>query len=204
MLAGLQAPRIWSREYKEEFSATVGTIVVPEDPGSAICCGAVAYGIYGADVVMSRISKKTYGISSTRPFYLTDPPQLMLQDDNGESFCCNVFSVYTNKYDEVPLNHCVRRKCYPISKSQTEMSISLYSSLDLNPKYVCEAGVTKEGTFLVTFPSENELGETPEVSVSLYFGRTLIEVEAEGLNFRKGEKFKMPPVRFEKTFDDGL
>jgi hypothetical protein len=66
---------------------------------------------------------------------------------------------------------------------------------------VCDAGVTKEGTFYVTCPSENEVGEHPELSVSIYFGKTIVEVQAEGQNFGEGKKIKMPPVRFEKALE---
>ncbi|CAM6108423.1 unnamed protein product [Calypogeia fissa] len=188
------------KRINDEFSGRVGIIVIPEEPGAAICCGAVLFGLYGADLVCSRRSKKTYGIAISRRFYVTDPPCLMFQDDDGEEYCNNVFSAYTRINDEVPLEHRVSRKVYPICKSQTEASIGLFSTADSNPKYVCDPGVTKEGTFQVAFPSENELGEMPEILLSIYFGRTLIEVEAEGQNFRSVEKFKMS-VTFEKTFE---
>ncbi|CAM6111814.1 unnamed protein product [Calypogeia fissa] len=188
------------KRINQEFSGRVGIIVIPEEPGAAICCGAVSFGLYGADLVCSRRSKKTYGIAISRQFYVTDPPRLMFQDDDGEEYCNNVFSVYTKINDEVPLEHRVSRKVYPICKSQTQASIGLFSTADSIPKYVCDPGVTKEGTFEVAFPSENELGEMPEILVSIYFGRTLIEVEAEGQNFSSVEKFKMS-VTFEKTFE---
>lgn len=189
------------KRIREEFSSRVETIVVPDEPGAAICCGAVQYGIYGADVIMSRMSKKTYGIATARYFRLTDPHHLMFQDENGESFCRGVFSVYIKKDEEVALEKRVSHTFHSISKSQVEMSISLFSTSDANPAYVSDRGVTKEGNFLVTFPSQNELGEVPQVLVSMFFGRTLIEVEAEGLNFGNGEKFKMANVRFERSFE---
>ncbi|CAM6117500.1 unnamed protein product [Calypogeia fissa] len=124
----------------------------------------------------------------------------MFQDDDGEEYCNNVFSAYTRINDELPLEHRVSRIVYPTCKSQTQAYIGLFSTADSNPKYVCDLGVTKEGTFQVAFPSENELGEIPAILVSMYFGRTLIEVEAEGQNFSSVEKFQMS-VTFEITFE---
>ncbi|CAM6126754.1 unnamed protein product [Calypogeia fissa] len=82
------------KRINDEFSGRVGIIVTPEEPGATLCCGAVLFGLHGADQEV----KKT------------------------------------------------------------------------------------------------------AILVSIYFGRTLIEVEAEGQNFSSVEKFKMS-VTFEKTFE---
>ncbi|CAM6113809.1 unnamed protein product [Calypogeia fissa] len=202
VVGGFSASPYLIKRIKEAYSQRLapGAIIFPKEPGSAICCGAVAFGVGGSALVMSRVSKKTYGINTSRPFRQGDPEHLKFVDDDGSVRCRHRFDVFTTKGQTVLVDSCVKHTLCPTYHNQTRMSICLYSTTSSNPEYVTDSGTQKEGSFTVKHPSRNELGQEPKVEVSMYFGRTTIEVKAVGENFGEGEEFAMPPVTFESSF----
>ncbi|KAL3700222.1 hypothetical protein R1sor_018244 [Riccia sorocarpa] len=84
----------------KEFKHTEKHIVNPIEAGSAVCRGALAFGVVDAEVMLSRKSKKTYGICVSRGFRMGDPQEYLLEE-GGQSYYKNVFGVFVKKGEDV-------------------------------------------------------------------------------------------------------
>jgi hypothetical protein len=162
-----------------------------------VCCGAVTMGIR-SETVISRISKRTYGISTAPLFKVgVHPHDLKIEGDSGELRCRDVFNKFVSRGEEIRIDDCVKKSYKPIKKSQSGISVDIFSTACPNPKYVTDPGVKREGSFEVACPSYHELGFWPSVEVSMFFGRTEIQVSAVAENFN-GEKKEMLPIKFDE------
>jgi hypothetical protein len=83
------------------------------------------------------------------------------------------------------------------SNFRPEIEIDLYSTDCQDVTYVTDPGVQLEGVFEMQVPSGLDLGFMPEVEMSIFFGRSEIQVTAIGLNFGSQKK-EMLPVKFER------
>jgi hypothetical protein len=176
------------KRLREEFAGIVGEIVSPPDPGSAVCQGAAMWGISKQDIIISRICRKTYGMSIVRHFEIEDPVGYMWVDDDGKAKCHHVFSIFARIGDAIPVNHTVTEVLRPLWHFQRSMSIEIFSSTKSDPKYTKEDGVEKEGSFELDMSSGMELDKKREVEVTMFFGRSSIEVTAKGKNFSASGK----------------
>ena len=176
------------KRLREEFAGIVGEIVSPPDPGSAVCQGAARWGIAKQDVIISRICRKTYGISRSGKFEVGDPLRYKWVDDDGKAKCSHKFSVFVRIGDAILVNHAVTKVFYPVSHFQRSMSIKIFSATKSDPKYTKEDGAEKEGSFVLDMSSGMELDKKREVEVTMFFGRSSIEVTAKGKNFSASGK----------------
>ena len=184
VVGGFAASPYLRKSIREKFRGMVDEIIVPEDPGSAICDGAVRLHV-AKDAVQSRIAKKTYGISMCRSPVAGDPEDFLMLDDDGELACHNVFHVYVREGSRVPLGHSVERFIYPSEHWQRSIGIGLYSSVNRNPKFTSgEEGVVEEGSFVVDISEEAlEMDKKRRISVTMCFGASLIGMRASRVNF---------------------
>ncbi|CAM6123015.1 unnamed protein product [Calypogeia fissa] len=191
------------KRIRDTFSMTVKQIVSPTDPGSAVCQGAVAFGALGADIMMSRKSRKTHGINVSKRFEKGDPLSLRFLTSVGEKRCNKRFSAFVRIGDDIPVDHVVSSKIYALEEYTPKLHISIYSTSDPVPRFVTDAGVVKEGSFYYCFPRKAvkkavrmriKLG----LEVTMYFGRTVIEVVAKPVNFKGEEKSMLSTVVFER------
>ena len=178
---------------KKRFSRRVAHIISPPTPGSAVCQGAVALALHPG-AVDSRICKKTYGFHSIEPFEEgIDPPTFRRLYD-GVWKCNNRFEVYVRKGDQVKEDECFSRLFMPIYDGQTMIELELFSSEDSSPRYIVGSNVRREGKFVIDISSDMLLQKERRLKVSLYFGRSSIEITAEGLNFSVGSQHFQVPV----------
>ena len=184
VVGGFAASPYLMNRIREKFRGMVEEIIVPEDPGSAICHGAVRLHI-ATDIIQSRIAKKTYGISICRSRVAGDPEDFLMLDDDGQMMCDNVFHVYVREGSRVPVGHSVEDFFSPSEHGQRSVDIELYSSVNRNPKFTRgEEGVVEEGRFEVDISEEaKEMDKKREISVSMCFGASLIRVDASRVNF---------------------
>ncbi|KAL3701029.1 hypothetical protein R1sor_019051 [Riccia sorocarpa] len=103
MVGGFSSSPYLKGRIKEEFKHTEKHIVNPIEAGSAVCHGALAFGAVDAEVMLSRNSKKTYGICVSRGFRMGDPQEYLLEE-GGQSYCKNVFGVFVKKGEDVPVD----------------------------------------------------------------------------------------------------
>jgi len=156
--------------------------ISPPNPGSAVCQGAVALALHPS-AIDSRICKKTYGFHAVEPFEQgVDPPEFGLYYD-GVLKCNNRFEVYVRKGDHVKQEECISRLFKPIFDGQSSIELELYSSEERDPRYVVGDSARREGTFVIDISGDMRLEKDRRLKVSLFFGRSSIEIVAEGLNF---------------------
>jgi len=182
---------------KNSFAAEVQRIISPPNPGSAVCQGAVALAM-NPGAIISRIARKTYGVETCRAFEEGDPAEYCTQVGNMKK-CENRFSIYVQKGSQVTVDHCVTKTHVGLYPRQKVMRLVLYSSDDVSPRYTKGGSAEKEGELVIDI--SNVSGETdakPEVSVSMYFGRSSIEMKAVALNF--GDKSKVHEMQLPLTF----
>ena len=183
VVGGFAASPYLMKRIREKFKGMVDEIIVPEDPGSAICHGAVRLHI-AKDTIQSRIAKKTYGIRIRRRAVGGEPAEFIFVDDDGELWCDNAFEVFVRKGSRVPLGHSVENVFSPMEQGQRSVDIELYSSVNRNPKFTRgEEGVVKEGSFEVDISEAKEMDKKRRISVRMCFGASLIGVTASRVNF---------------------
>lgn len=198
-VGGFSTNAYLKRRLKQKFVPRwVREIVTPPDPGGAISQGAVKLGMTHKDLIVSRISRKTYGVVVTGIWREGDPTEYQFRDENGILRCRHCFSAFVREGVDVPSDYSVTRILNPTRHEQTCMSIQIYSCEDIeNPRHVTEAGMVKEGEFEVDLSAAMHLDQDREVAVTMYFGRSSIEVTAKGNNFEaSGSADKAIPVAF--------
>jgi hypothetical protein len=162
----------------------VKEIVVPPNPGGAIFEGAVLLGIAHKDLITSRVSRKTYGQAISRRWKRSDPERLQIMDDDGILRCKSVFQTFVQNGEEVPSGDSVTKELTPFYHHVRTMRFSIYSAEGTaRPKYVTDPGVVLESEFELDVASGLHLDKERVVAVTMYFGRSSIEVTAKGVNF---------------------
>ena len=181
---------------KERFLGTVEKVISPVQPGSAVCQGAVMLALNPAGIT-SRIARKTYGFEVSRAFKAGDPEDPDYVSWVGANKKCDVnFSAYVRKGDPLEVDHCVTKDFTPLYPGAKTMKLMLYSSNETDPKYTRGPGVDskEEASFTIDISASSHMDARPTVNVSMYFGRSAIEVKAVGKNFGNGEVqgFQLP------------
>jgi hypothetical protein len=182
---------------KNSFAGEVQRIISPPNPGSAVCQGAVALAM-NPGAIISRIARKSYGVKVCRAFEEGDPAEYCTEVGNTRK-CDNRFCIYVEKGSQVAVDHCVTKTHVGLYPRQKDMPLVLYSSDDVSPRYTTGGSAEKEGKLVIDV--SNLSGGTdakPRVSVSMYFGRSSIEMKAVALNF--GDKSKVHKMQLPLTF----
>lgn len=197
-VGGFSSNRYLRKRLNETFKPRlVKAIVTPPNPSGAICEGAVMLGIAHKDLIVSRVSRKTYGQSIVRNWTSKDPVELQYENDEGVLRCKKCFEVFVRMGEVVPSDHFVTSELTPEHHGQKSMTIQIYSCDTVNPEYVNEEGVVKEGEFKFDISSALEMDKDRRVAVTMYFGRSSIEVKAKGVNFEaSGGTDEAIPVAF--------
>lgn len=68
------------------------------------------------------------------------------------------------------------------------MKLSLYHSSEANPEYTTDESVARVGDFVVDMSDGLALDKDRRVRVTMYFGRSSIQVVAQIANFGSGRK----------------
>ncbi|KAG0618866.1 hypothetical protein M758_4G096700 [Ceratodon purpureus] len=182
---------------RARFLRDVQHIVCPQNPGSAVCQGAVSLA-RNPEAIFSRIAKKTYGTSVTLRFdHAYDPQKFLKIDSGGVEWCRNRFDTFVRKGSRVEVNKGVTKEYIPHSPGQTQMMFDLYSSTEQDPRYTEGPNVRKEGGFSVTLPRNYSRNDMPVFKFTMYFGRSSIELSAEarykhGRGGQKPESLALP------------
>lgn len=183
LVGGFSASPYLARRVRAAFASQVADIVNPPDPGSAICQGAVTLGLF-PEIVMSRVSRKTYGINQYVPFKAGLHPKSSLVTVDGVNYCSTAFTTYVRRGEAVEFDQVVTRANFPVRKGQRTLTIQIYSSDDRCPAYITDPGVRLEGSFVIDIshdPQNRDLHR--EVHVSMFFGKSCIQLNARRMNF---------------------
>jgi hypothetical protein len=107
--------------------------------------------------------------------------------------CKNQFFIYVQKGSQVAVDHCVTKTITALYPGQKDISLPLYSSDDVSPRYTKGGSAEREGELVIDI--SNVSGGTDaiaQVSVSMYFGRSSIEMKAVALNFGDKSEMRLP------------
>jgi molecular chaperone DnaK (HSP70) len=167
---------------RERFQDEVLEIVSPPSPGSAVCQGAVALALNPGGIV-SRIARKTYGVEILPDFEEGDDPANVCYD-GGVKRCKNRFYSFVQKGTPVEVDQCITKQFYGTDVKNKAMTILLFSSDETSPRYTTGKSCVKEGELVIDTSNSAKLKTKAEVTVSMYFGRSCIEVQAVAVNFK--------------------
>ncbi|KAL2633476.1 hypothetical protein R1flu_004955 [Riccia fluitans] len=172
------------RKIRERFSTETCRILNPPDPGGAVCQGAVAFGLLNAEVMLSRKSRKTYGMDTFREYQIDDPPEKQKISERRGLRCQDAFFIFVKKGDDVAVNTHVKKVLVPVESGQSGIDLTLYATDDTSPKFITDPGVELVASWSYDFPGGiEEMDDDPEVEVQMLFGRTMIEMTAKPVNF---------------------
>ncbi|KAI9275737.1 hypothetical protein BDA99DRAFT_601319 [Phascolomyces articulosus] len=163
-------------------------IVCPAERAAlAVVRGAAYYGI-NPRVVVSRISRRTYGTNVNRPFdEELDPPSKRVVKPDGVK-CRNRFSVYVTKNEELPVDHCIKQEFSVAYEKGKSVTIHLYATEnDTVPRYCDDPGVYRIATMSITIPEMPGIKNDERVYMNdrMHFGTTEILLES---GFKSGQK----------------
>ena len=149
--------------------------ICPSEPQLAVIRGATAFRC-DPSVVHQRKSDATYGIECIIPFDRNKHnPKFQVVDDeiHSKSWCTKIFSTFVERNESICTNEVFVSNFVPTTSHQSEISLSLYSSIDSKPWYVTDDGVTKLATMNVPIAG---VGRDREIEVIFDITHTEIQV----------------------------
>lgn len=193
VVGGFAGSRYLVDNIKRRFTGRVAQIISPPNPGSAVCQGAVALTL-NPHTIESRVCRRTYGFSCTYKFeHGVDPVEYMKVVD-GVPKCRRRFQIFVKKGDKVGADACISRIQRPVHRGQKSMRFELFSSDEREPRYALGDTVRKEGEIVIDISGDMQLEKSREVKLSLFFGRSSLEIKAEAVNFaaQDSEQLELP------------
>ena len=173
MVGGFSESLLMQEALKSSFPEK--NVIVPEDAGMAIVKGAVLFG-HNPAAIVSRKSKYTYGIETTRDFIEGDPRDKKLNVD-GCAKCKDVFDKHVEIDQTVKVDEALYSQTYyPLHQNVQEVSVPVYASTDYNPSYTTETTCNYLGKLVV--PLQGPSVKDNAIVVQMTFGRTELEVKA--------------------------
>jgi hypothetical protein len=191
------------KRIKERFEGQVAKVFRPSNPGSAVCQGAVSLGFNGK-TVLSRVARKTYGLKVSRKFEPgVDPEEYKWVTASGVEFCKNRFLAFVKAGSRIDVDQVISHRMANIEPGGDVMNFFLWSSPDENPRYVTDEGMVQECPILsVDLGKDFDRTKTATADLTMYFGRSSIQVKAMGRNFGDGEKHEMVPAQVDTEWID--
>ncbi|KAK3576578.1 hypothetical protein CHS0354_011256 [Potamilus streckersoni] len=147
-------------------------IIIPTNPFYSVMKGAVLFG-QRPDVFKTRISRYTYGVSTSRKF----DPLVHVQEKkfvlpSGEEVCRDIFSIHVRKGEAVSLAGSQKSRIYtPLHENAKVVHFPFYQSEETDPKYVTDACCKRLGELVVNMP-DTAGGRMREVEVTIKYGWT--------------------------------
>ena len=155
LVGGFGSSNYLYQRIQEVFQHTaVDQIVCPAERAAlAVVRGAAYYGL-NPQVIMSRVSRRTYGINAGLPFDdALDPPSTRIVRPDGSVRCTSRFLVFVKKHDELPVDHCIKEQMYVYYGTLKHTDIMLYATeSDIVPRYYDEPGVQHVAVVSVPIP----------------------------------------------------
>ncbi|KAI9271903.1 hypothetical protein BDA99DRAFT_595156 [Phascolomyces articulosus] len=156
LVGGFGSSKYLYERIKNIFQGTkVNHIVCPAERAAlAVVRGAVYHGVY-PQVVVSRISRRSYGINLGMDYDANiDPPSKRAVRPDGRVICEDRFALFVKKENELPVDYCIERQGYVYYGTKTVDDIGLYATEnDSIPRYCDEPGVYRTATILVPIPT---------------------------------------------------
>ena len=161
---------------------------IPDDPDITVVKGAVMFG-WDTTSITSRRSRKTYGDKiAVEPFQPGVHPERHKSEYNGILHCANVFGTLVTVNDEVPVGKVIKRTNNPVTKDQTQILRSIYTSPNEHVEYIDDPDVELIGEVSIPMPDTTG-GRDRKVHTEYYFGLT--EIKMTALDVTSGSKVEL-------------
>ncbi|KAH3834064.1 hypothetical protein DPMN_107382 [Dreissena polymorpha] len=173
MVGGYSESILLQDAIKQQFPHV--KILVPPEAGLAVLKGAVIYG-HCPSAITERVSKYTYGISTTETFDKNKHPWSKREVfSDGTIRCVDVWSVIVTAGDKLVVGEAQNeREYFPVYEDQEFLHLPIFVTSDKDPKFTTDVGSKKVGS--VTVPVSGS-GTDRSVGVRMIFGGTEITVE---------------------------
>ncbi|CAC5405251.1 unnamed protein product [Mytilus coruscus] len=143
-------------------------IILQDDSGVIVLKGAVLFG-YKSDIISSRISRYTYGVSCYVPFDKRFHEQKRKIAMKGESYCIKIFDPFMWINTSIQVGHTIIKKEYS-TDNKTGCMCRVYITNKDNVMYTDTGECTLLGEF--RFSIKNPCREEKELKVTFNFGDT--------------------------------
>lgn len=189
LVGGFSNSPLLQKRIEEEFRTRITNKIIrpqrADAPGAAIVEGAVLYG-WNPPAIAARCSRLTYGCKVSSPFQPeVDPEEKKYwAKDYKEDYCRDRFDIFVRAGDLVNIKENVSKIYCPMEQEQKSMHLAFYASENCQVRYTDERGVNLLGEMVVEMPETTD-GLNRRVDVTMYFGRTEIQVEARDITSGK-------------------
>ncbi|KAI9271822.1 hypothetical protein BDA99DRAFT_557033 [Phascolomyces articulosus] len=193
LVGGFGSSKYLYQRIQNVFQNTkVNQIVYPAERAAlAVVRGAAYYGL-NPRVVVSRVSRRTYGTRATLPYDdKIDPPSKRVVKPDGSVRCNDGFYVYVKKNDVLEVDRCIEEEFSIYYGQDKSVDLDIYATEDdIIPRYCDAAGVHCISDISVPVPTmpDMKMGEKLYFSLRMYFGTTEIRMEIE---FSTGQKYNV-------------
>lgn len=175
MVGGFSDSPILVERVKKEFSDL--EIISPQDAVLAVLKGAVMFG-HNPELISERICPRTYGITVNMPYDDRRHPAKLKCIIEGREICSDIFKTMARKGDPLTVGKTTYTMlCSPTRSTDTEATVEVYESENINPIYTIDKGVNRLGILTVPIP-DVERGKSRRIKVQLHFGYTELQVTA--------------------------
>lgn len=183
LVGGFAESSMLKREMKLTFEPAI-KIIVPYQPYRAVLYGACRFGL-DPTIIQSRRMMRTYGIGVLAKFDPTiHPKSKMINKANGD-WCCDLFDKFVTINQSIGMFEMVKRKYKPVFTNQTSCIFHIYSTTNVDAKFITDPNVDKCGTLYLELDAINFSKEINPaikqlfqrvIEVQMFFGETEIKV----------------------------
>uniref|UniRef100_A0A8B9HQR5 Heat shock 70 kDa protein 12A n=1 Tax=Astyanax mexicanus TaxID=7994 RepID=A0A8B9HQR5_ASTMX len=174
---------------KEKFGGQC-KVLCPADAQMAVVNGAVTFGMI-PNVVLSRISRFTYGIGTSCLFDETKHKgKHKYVTKEGIAFCDVSFHCLVKKDESVLFDEVREYVFSPLERDQRAACFRFYYTESKTPEFIDEPGMTKIGSLTVSMPVIKE-GSPRSVKLQIKFGFTEMQATATDVDSGKTSSVKL-------------
>lgn len=173
MVGGFSECRLIQAEMRKQFPKC--RIIVPEQADLAVLKGAVLFG-QNPLVIESRVIKTTYGVAMTAKYDPSKHDEMHKSVIAGVEKTRNLFDIIMNENSSIPVGTKITKSYSTTMAKQNEIKLSVYTTNNVNPKYVDENGCYLLGEFVMSI--ENPTDEKRWFNIEFEFGKTEVSVVA--------------------------
>ncbi len=185
LVGGFSKSPLLRKRIQDNFGSKVKRIVLPAEPGAVIVEGAVAFGL-NPSLIRARRARLTYGCAMESIFESGVDPESkkVWREDRKNWYCSDRFDTFVTAGQLIEINESVTRSYVATSNNQTAMRLRFFAAMKKHARYTDESGLTEIGGITVNMPDTTG-GINRTVNVTMYFGRTQIQVKAKEQNTGK-------------------
>ena len=172
MVGGFSESQMLQEHVKSAFPHK--TVIIPEDAGLAVLKGAIQFRC-NPNVIISRISRFTYGESTNKRFRPRTDPEEKKQIVDHIMYCRDRFEKHVERGQQTAVCEVTYQRIYtPLAEGHQKIIVPIYQSTSNDPEYTSFS----LGDLVIDL-SDIAGGREREVLVDFFYGGTIMEVEAK-------------------------